>query len=71
MKVKFKENRILFGQDCAYYRGIPEGVEFTVSRVNKDVLKLTACGFGGNPYGNGALFVYESQMPEIAGFDKR
>ena len=64
MKVRFKpDNNIVYGQDHGFGRGIPDGVWFDItpmpeaSLFTKHLYVLRAPGYGGEPYGNGALFV--------------
>ena len=52
-----KDNKINYGQDFFQKVGIPHGVDFCVSVVDSNCVKLTAPGYGGKPYGNGALYV--------------
>ena len=60
--MKFRsDNQIPYGQDHAFSRGIPSGVEFEVSHTRvSSGFKLVACGYGcrehGQCYGNGALY---------------
>lgn len=51
------ENQITFGQDFAWYKGIPPG-RWNVFDLT-DMWKLVAPGYGekGSGYGNGALLV--------------
>lgn len=57
--MKFRKgNKIAFCQDFAVWEGLPNGVDFEVSPVGKDSVKLVAPGYGGKPYGNGAIYVY-------------
>jgi hypothetical protein len=61
--VKFRKgNKILYGQDFRVLEGLPSGVDFEVYPQNKDnsLMKLVAPGYGGHPYGNGALYVMRS-----------
>ena len=68
-KIKFnKNNKIRFGQDHAFYIGIPTGIEFTVKRLRKKdpLYELTGCGYGctkhDSCYGNGRLYVRGSNI---------
>jgi hypothetical protein len=57
-----KPNKIKYGQDMTFYRGLPIGVEFSVSRFNGGYV-LKADGYG-NPtpnYGNGAIYLYKTK----------
>lgn len=55
----FKENDFPYFQDFRFPRGIPAGVEFEAEYTRKDRtrIRLTAPGYGGKPYGNGAIYV--------------
>ena len=58
-------NRLVYAQDFQFWRGIPAGVTFTVE--DRDAwCRLTAPGYGGEPYGNGALLV-ETAVVVVAG----
>jgi hypothetical protein len=50
------ENDIAFGQDFRFFRGIPSGIDFEVKQMGT-LVKLIAPGYGGEPYGNGALYL--------------
>jgi len=67
-----KDNRILCGQDCRYYHGIPSGVDFKVERFGHGY-KLTAHGYGVHgyrgSYGNGALYVMRLNSKQRARFE--
>lgn len=57
MKVVFKKNKILYGQDFRFFIGIPTDVVFEVSRIGS-FYKLTSKGYGKKEdYGNGSLLV--------------
>jgi len=74
--MKFKAGNIIrFGQDHQFYKGIPAGIDFSVSRFNggaKYVLRAPGYGLLGTPgeYGNGALYVYGLTKKQIARFEK-
>jgi len=64
--MKFRKgNKIKFGQDFTFKKGIPHNIDFTIERFNeahfiKDrKYRLIADGYGrkGN-YGNGAIYPY-------------
>lgn len=63
--IDLNDNEILFGQDFAYYRGIPPG-EYQVLRRNDGGFKLIAPGYGDQSqpgqYGNGALYVPAAEL---------
>ena len=54
-------NKIPFGQDFAFFRGLPSGIPFTVDEIlPSGLVKLVGPGYGelgfaGADYGNGAL----------------
>lgn len=54
-------NSIPFGQNLGFYRGVPHDIVFTVKpQMISDsdiILVLKAPGFGGDPYGNGAIYI--------------
>ena len=58
--VKFrKNNKIPYGQDMQYYKGVPSGIEFEIFPFQSNRVKLIADGYGnleGN-YGNGAVYI--------------
>lgn len=61
--MKFKRgNKIRYGQDFGIYQGVPANIDFEVELLDKDgdSVKLVAPGYGGEPYGNGALYIYRS-----------
>jgi len=57
-----RDNKIKYGQDHRFFRGIPAGVEFRVARFLADKYCLVGCGYGcqdhANCYGSGSLIVY-------------
>lgn len=60
MTIKFPAgNKIIFGQDFGWYRGIPDGLEWEVEYATAHGLTLSAQGYGakGN-YGCGKIYVY-------------
>ena len=61
-----KGNKIVYGQDMGWQEGIPEDVDFEVSEVMGNKLKLVADGYGNlkkkDAYGNGAIYVYLQEM---------
>lgn len=64
--MKFRrDNKIIYGQDHSFFRGIPHGVDFRVERFCKDRFKLIADGYGclkrGDHYGNGAIYPYPTK----------
>ena len=60
MKIKFPDdNDIVFGQDHAWWVGVPSNLTFEVDEIWKDgKVWLSAPGYGGEPYGNGKILVY-------------
>lgn len=57
------DNKIRYGQDHCFYRGIPSGVEFQVERFGDSMYRLTGHGYGvlgegSEAYGNGQLYVW-------------
>jgi len=62
------DNEILFGQDFAYYRGIPPG-EYQISKNGAGGFKLIAPGYGDQSkpgqYGNGALYVPAAELVNL------
>jgi hypothetical protein len=69
--VKFpKDNKIVYGQDFGWYKGVPSDVDFEVEGIIQNRINLVADGYGrlgGNKYGNGSICVYlkEDFKPEI------
>ena len=61
--VVFDNNAIPYGQDMQFYTGVPAHIRFAVTRINDERYKLTAPGYGGEPYGNGAIYVKASDLP--------
>ena len=54
----FDENCFSYGQDMGSHIGIPTDVEFSIKEFGcKDKVSLIAPGYGGKPYGNGAIFI--------------
>ena len=53
-----KGNKILYGQDHAYWVGVPHDVEFEVIKVWENGMWLKGPGYGGEPYGNGPILVF-------------
>ena len=56
-RIKFKPNNIAYGQDFSFYRGIPTDVWFSIRRSSEKQIVLEAPGYGGEPYGNGCLYI--------------
>lgn len=62
--MKFRKgNRYRYGQDFSQHRGIPAGIEFSVTRFSrKDMFVLMAPGYGDlstvDSFGNGKLYVW-------------
>ena len=52
-----KDNTLMYGQDMGFHRGIPSDVEFAQESCIGDRIQLIAPGYGGEPYGNGAIYV--------------
>jgi hypothetical protein len=50
-------NGVRYGQDLRYHRGVPDGVLFTFDGFAGDRVILVAPGYGGKPYGDGAIYV--------------
>ena len=61
--VTFTDNEIFYGQDCQIWRGIPAGIPFEVTDCGTQ-WRLQAPGYGGTPYGNGALYVAKTRLSE-------
>jgi len=57
-----KGNKIGYGLDFAFYRGVPSGVDFRVDKILPNgVILLVAPGYGDHKnYGNGGVAVYGS-----------
>jgi len=55
-----KRNRIRYGQDFFQHVGLPSGVDFDVTIDDANCATLRAPGYGGTPYGNGAIHVRRS-----------
>jgi hypothetical protein len=59
-----KGNKILYGQDFGWHRGVPSDVDFEVEKINGEegsLMWLVADGYGrmgGDKYGNGSICVY-------------
>lgn len=63
MKVSFREgNQIAYGQDFMWYRGVPHDIIFTVETLIRGQARLIGPGHGGQPYGNGAIYVSASEL---------
>ena len=61
-KIRFKcGNKVLYYQDMSYWRGLPSNVEFTIDRIDDNSAVLSAPGYGGDPYGNGRVYISRSQ----------
>ena len=69
-----KDNRIKYGQDHFYCRGLPSGIDFTVEPFQEGMYKLTGYGYGvlgsGESYGCGALYVYGLTSKQRKRFEK-
>jgi len=61
--VTFTDNEIFYGQDFRIWRGIPPGIAFEVTDSGTQ-WRLQAPGYGGTPYGNGALYVAKTRLSE-------
>ena len=56
--MKFTEgNKVIFSQDFRIWEGLPSDVDFEVHPIGQNSVKLVAPGYGGKPYGNGAIYV--------------
>lgn len=65
MKIKFKKNKIIYGQDHRIYKGIPSEIEFDIIPFTNDMVKLVSIGYGDKvEYGNGALYVCIKNLPK-------
>lgn len=66
--LEISDNEILFGQDFAYYRGIPPG-EYQIFSAGAGGFKLVAPGYGDmskpGQYGNGALYVPAAELVNL------
>jgi len=62
-----RSNRLKYLQDFRMHEGVPNGVDFFVQVIDRKQkkVKLTAPGYGGIPYGNGALYVFNFPMTRI------
>jgi hypothetical protein len=68
--VIFKENKVPYGQDFSYFRGVPKDVIFEVHAFMDDKATLTGYGYGvlntkpydDQAYGNGHMFVSLKDM---------
>lgn len=57
-RLRFKDgNRVRYFQDFSGWLGMPTEVTFTVAHSG-DRIRLTAPGYGGKPYGNGAIYIW-------------
>ena len=65
IKYKFrKNNKIQYGQDLSWdNRGIPN-IKFDITDFSNSLVKLTADNYGGEPYGNGSIFVMIKDLPK-------
>ena len=61
--VTFGLNDVPYFQDMGFCRGLPHGVEFEMSRIGSDV-RLKAPNHGGEPYGDGAIYVRLKDFPD-------
>jgi len=62
LRVRFKrDNSVRFGQDFRWFVGVPVGVWFD-AHSQSGHWRLVAPGFGGVPYGNGALYVSKHEV---------
>lgn len=57
------DNKIMYGQDADNHIGIPPNIDFQVERLNSEMYRLTARGYGRmsdveSDYGHGPLYVY-------------
>lgn len=59
MELRFRRgNKIPYIHDGFAHRGIPSRVEFKAEYVNDGTtLRMVAPGYGGKPFGNGAIYV--------------
>lgn len=65
MRATFKKtNTIPYGQDMQFFRGIPTHIKFTFCPYNKERIILKAPNYGGDPYGNGYIYVSVKDLPE-------
>lgn len=56
--VTFKpDNNVCYGQDFSFLRGVPPNIRFAAYHLDGKRWKLVAPGYGGNPYGNGCLYI--------------
>lgn len=63
--MKFPANfEVFYSQDFAFCKGtFPEDLEFTVEELGYGKVCLRAPGYGGNPYGNGAIYMLKKYLP--------
>ena len=65
-----KDNKINYGQDMGFHRGVPSDVDFEIEEFTDDRVRLIADGYGvlgkgGNKYGNGSIYVNKKDMKLI------
>jgi len=68
-----KDNKISYGQDHGFYKGIPHGIHFEVRKLNNKIYKIKAKGYGSkDDYGNGPLyvFIFKLTKKQIIRFEK-
>jgi hypothetical protein len=57
----FDKNEIVNYCDGRFYASVPTGIDFSVKEQVENV-KLTAPGYGGEPYGNGAIHIKKTHF---------
>jgi len=61
-KIRFPDgNRILYGQDFSYHRGLPSDIDFEIVEYDENRAILKGPGYGGLPYGNGRISISRTQ----------
>jgi len=65
-KIRFApENEVIFMQDFKFFKGVPSDIEFDVVEPGETSVKLIAPGYGGEPYGNGAIWIPRIGFPVL------
>lgn len=59
------EGEIEFNQDRKKCKGSFDGIIFTLDDIGESRIRLTTPGYGGEPYGNGAIYVHKSQFNQV------